>query len=567
MESERNEKGQFEWLCGNGPVFPIDYTQRSFAEYLGGDPRLVKRYLVAHPFFRDILQEQFCGSQRAAQLPERSDNAPVSIPVESAVFFDCFYALVTGEKYHAAFCSGRDNIPKEKMAQFIHDLCQELRLKIEDDSVKGNPYCRHALYENRTFRKEILSDLWERELDKRSQKIRELSKTATMEAQLNVLMDCVLCLDRNILNLSLAVEENIAPSGEDAIRSLLLDLLQRERETGTSAFASYLVDDIALQSGAMGAKASTLQEAFIALSDSPASRKNSREDLKNLKKCARQSYLGYLDDKGEEQGFERQYRSADQYLHVRNTGVQKELLQRLVTERCKRYWIPVLAQCRFEPDCSMSPIGEEFSSLRYAAQLVDHLVSTALYPCRHQYADTIRLSSYFHMAACFAAQNDAHTRCVLKQVGETLDYDPIAVRCPIVEPKDNSTFLDTVEFSKMFSCAWKNIYGEDVFDPETKHFLDPEQTARRIYKDGRDSAAYFGREQYFPFALKGVQKMMSIYEEIISYPERFYAYTKLLNFVPELLIFALMNVFRREAEVRIRQITDYIGLLFPSCAE
>ena len=29
------------------------------AEYLGGDPRLVKRYLVDHPFFQDILQKQF----------------------------------------------------------------------------------------------------------------------------------------------------------------------------------------------------------------------------------------------------------------------------------------------------------------------------------------------------------------------------------------------------------------------------------------------------------------------------------------------------------------------------
>ena len=60
------ENHPFEWLSGNGgngPVFPIDYSQRSFAEYLGRDPRQVKRYLIDHPFFRDILQEQFCKNQ------------------------------------------------------------------------------------------------------------------------------------------------------------------------------------------------------------------------------------------------------------------------------------------------------------------------------------------------------------------------------------------------------------------------------------------------------------------------------------------------------------------------
>ena len=88
------ENHPFEWLSGNGgngPVFPIDYSQRSFAEYLGRDPRQVKRYLIDHPFFRDILQEQFCKNQGNGKFPNRSDNAIISIPAESAVFFKCFY--------------------------------------------------------------------------------------------------------------------------------------------------------------------------------------------------------------------------------------------------------------------------------------------------------------------------------------------------------------------------------------------------------------------------------------------------------------------------------------------
>ena len=55
----------------------------------------------------------------------RKSNAIISIPAESAVFFKCFYELVITEKYHAAFCSGDDDIPEEILAQFLHDLCRK----------------------------------------------------------------------------------------------------------------------------------------------------------------------------------------------------------------------------------------------------------------------------------------------------------------------------------------------------------------------------------------------------------------------------------------------------------
>lgn len=567
MDTENKERPQFVWACGNGPVFPIDYSQRSFAEYLGGDPRLVKRYLVDHPFFQDILQKQFHGSQEEGRAPDRPSNASASIPVESAAFFNCFYDLVTDEKYHATFCSRKKNIPKEKLEQFTHDLCQKIRLKIEDDSIKGNQYYRHTLYKNRTFQQEILSDLWEQELDRRCQEIRELSKTATPEFQMGVLMDCILSLDRNILNLQIAGKKASAPSGKDAIRSLLLSLIQRAQRKGSSEFASYLLDDIELKGRNANEEETTLKEAFIALSSPPSIKRNYSESLKALRELVRQSYLEHLDDKIKESQFEKQYRLADQYLSVRNNGTAQKLLQGLVTERCKQYWISVLKQCQITPDCSMPAISEEFSSLKYIAQLADYLVSSALSSCYCQYADTIRVVSYLHMAAQVAAKNSFHTQSVLDQLGGTLTYDPIATACPTVDPENNLTFQETVRFSDLFSTAWKNIYQEAIFHPETKQFLDLEQTAHRIYKDGHDNAAYFGHEEYFPYSLEDVQKMMTIYEEVISHPTRFYEYVKMLHFAPGLLIFVLMGVFQRETETKIPQITKHIESLFPACDE
>ena len=156
---------------------------------------------------------------------------------------------------------------------------------------------------------------------------------------------------------------------------------------------------------------------------------------------------------------------------------------------------------------------------------------------------------------------------MLEQLEATLNYDPIAAAYPTVDQERNLTFQEAVRFADLFSSAWENIYGEVVFDTETKRFLNLEQTACRIYEDGHSGAAYFGRKEYFPYALEDVQKMIDIYEEIISHSDRFYEYAKLLNFAPQLLLFVLMGVFRRETEMKILQITDHIQLLFPSCTE
>ena len=149
------ENRQFKWISGNsgnGPVFPIDYSQRSYAEYLGTDPRQVKRYVIDHPFFRDILRGQFYQNQRDGKFPKRSNNAIISIPAESALFFQCFYELAVDKKYHAAFCSGKDHVSEQILAQFLHDLCQKISLQIEGDDKEENPYYRHVLYENEVFR-------------------------------------------------------------------------------------------------------------------------------------------------------------------------------------------------------------------------------------------------------------------------------------------------------------------------------------------------------------------------------------------------------------------------------
>ena len=566
------ENHPFEWLSGNGgngPVFPIDYSQRSFAEYLGRDPRQVKRYLIDHPFFRDILQEQFCKNQGNGKFPNRSDNAIISIPAESAVFFNCFYELVITEKYHAAFCSGDHDIPDEILAQFLHDLCREISLSIEGNAEKGNQYSRHVLYKNEVFRQKLLSDLWAQELEPRVKKIRELSKTAIAENQLESLMDCILCLDRNIINLQIASQhEDRCPSkkaGENrnvsssktAIRKLLTDLLQRnrtERENVISPFDTYLVDNVALGEADGFDGIHTLQDAFHVLSHL-TTKQNS-----DLETFARKNYLEHLGKKEPVSEFEEKYLQAAQYLNIRNEAPE-DLLQRLVAERVKQYCGSILDQCCITPDCSVPPIGEEFSQFSYIAQLVDHLVYSVLSPIYYHFIDVLNLTSCMFMADYVSKHNEHRMHYILKQINRDLPYDPFAVICPAVEPEENWTLKDAESFAELFSTAWQYLYGEAVLDPEKKHFLDLEAAAHRIYTDGQIGAVYFDRAKYFPFTLENVQEMLLTYEEIISTPNQYHEYAKLLCFAPELLYFVLLTVYKRQADIRVPQIIECVKML------
>ena len=150
---------------------------------------------------------------------------------------------------------------------------------------------------------------------------------------------------------------------------------------------------------------------------------------------------------------------------------------------------------------------------------------------------------------------------ILKQINRDLPYDPFAVICPAVEPEENWTLKDAESFAELFSTAWQYLYGEAVLDPEKKHFLDLEAAAHRIYTDGQIGAVYFDRAKYFPFTLENVQKMLLTYEEIISNPNQYYEYAKLLCFAPELLYFVLLTVYKHQADIRVPQIIASVKFL------
>lgn len=571
------ENRQFKWISGNsgnGPVFPIDYSQRSYAEYLGTDPRQVKRYVIDHPFFRDILRGQFYQNQRDGKFPKRSNNAIISIPAESALFFQCFYELAVDKKYHAAFCSGKDHVSEQILAQFLRDLCQKISLRIEGDDKEENPYYRHVLYENEVFRQKLLPDLWAQELEPRIEKLKELSKNARTENQLEALMDCILCLDRNIINLmpasqdreigaksnnkNLRASNNVAFSpSKIGIQNLLEDLLQREQaepDDPTFPFAVYQIDDIVLAEEDDLGHAHSLEGAFYELSH------HTTKPQTELEKFARKMYLKHLGAKRHESNFEMKYLLAMKYLRVW-TGVPEKLLEDLVAERVKLYCTSHLDQCFITPPRTIPPIKEKYTDLHYIAQLVDSLIYSAISPVFYQYGDIIDLTSCIVKAEYVSDHIKIRMDHIKYQTGWFLFPELFADFRPNVDPKVNLTLLDTKQVAECFSAAWQTLYGEAVLDPENGHILDMNQTAYRIYNDGYKAAEFFNRTKQFSFTQESIYDMLRTYEEIISTPDRFYKYEELLKFAPNILYSLLLAIYKRKADSTIPMIISHVRLL------
>ena len=123
-------------------------------------------------------------SEGTGKFPKRSNNAIISIPAESALFFQCFYELAVDKKYHAAFCSGKGTMFQNK---YWHSFCatyvRRFLCGLRVMTKKKIHIIVMCYMKMRCFRQKLLPDLWAQELEPRIEKLKELSKNARTENQ------------------------------------------------------------------------------------------------------------------------------------------------------------------------------------------------------------------------------------------------------------------------------------------------------------------------------------------------------------------------------------------------
>ena len=138
-------------------------------------------------------------SEGTGKFPKRSNNAIISIPAESALFFQCFYELAVDKKYHAAFCSGKGTMFQNK---YWHSFCatyvRRFLCGLRVMTKKKIHIIVMCYMKMRCFRQKLLPDLWHRNWSHASKSLKSCPRMPEQKTRLEALMDCILCLDRNI---------------------------------------------------------------------------------------------------------------------------------------------------------------------------------------------------------------------------------------------------------------------------------------------------------------------------------------------------------------------------------
>lgn len=528
---------QFEWDCNDSaPAFPIDYSQRGLARCLGEDPRSIHRYIAAHTWFQDKLEDQFYREDAKITVKDRRKNAAVSIPVESALFFKCYHKLAAG-KYHKAMCAEDPKRMEAILPEFTHELCRLLREEIEKENA-GSCYYRRVLYGNSVFQKESMTDFWEQELDRRVETLKHLAKGAEAGAQLGVLMDNILNLDRSIINLQRAKRTPLADGEHGGVPGMLDALVQRTVKEvdpdSKNCYATYLVEDMPLPG-----QNKTLHDAFDELN---ATTKRP-EKLEILEKCARERYLQHLDAADGEAPFEAMYKNAAAYLKPETGPEQEKLLERLVEARCKQYCMALLDRCRIVSEPPAAEPDPAFARLQYVAILADGLVNAVFGSVQQRYDETIRLISCLHMVRFGMEHREKHKEAAPEEVQQALEL--VDRLCPEVDEENNLTFREALRFRSLFAAMWKQTGRRDLFDPETKRLCCPKEATEVICQAGREAVEFFGgKTAWIPHESEIVEAMLRRYDEIVSHPGRYYRYECTLEFAPPLLLFGLMLVLK-----------------------
>ena len=149
-------------------IFPIDYTKTELSERAGKDRRIFEDKLLKTPAFREALQRLLVSEK--ANDTGMEDKCPT--PLETGLFLSELAGLLgQGSQYRAVFESGTDINEKEKfIKQFFQNLCDSV--SSGDDTLEKEFY-RRILMADPDFTEFILADLWESQLSRRIEKLKE----------------------------------------------------------------------------------------------------------------------------------------------------------------------------------------------------------------------------------------------------------------------------------------------------------------------------------------------------------------------------------------------------------
>lgn len=540
-------KETFEYSASDSHlVFPIDYSQKELCERIGGiQPRAVKGKILAHPFFKDILKQLRYTNDSVGSLV-------IPIPLEAAPLLECFYTTARKRSKYRTILRHPANTKSELMSSFVKDLCESLKDKLSpttpDSQDALTTYCRRKVFQNRTVQMELMNMLRTKELEARIRTIADLSEKLPATVQVQVLQDCLIRLDRVILDL-----KNVPPDDSSAAqptsdcelpRQLLNSLLEARNASklnDASKYVRYSIKDIPIIDEG---KSYFMSEIF-----NDVLRKN-----RSLLDPARNAYLTDLTkdidagNGGRPPEFEEQYLRTDEYLKMVSLANNRDRLEQFILERCKRMCADVIAFCTYEdllPDTKSAQPQQS-----YDVTLMDQLIKERM---DHELSKVNRFIQYL----CFSG-------ALAFRVLQLMHHNPTAYNGAEWRQSD-----------KIPSSSWGHIRdiaselnniliplgildtSSFVFDGE---FADPSGAATQLWKIAQASQQFFGCALPV-LSAEELKQTIEFFNKILQNAAHDYSSIFVDLCAYKLMMIAFLGLLYHIAETTTNDLADYFAPL------
>lgn len=557
-------------------VFPIDFTSRESAEKFDQDARGFRDHVLRNPLFCDILQKLSASTGKKDSMPP--------IPLEAIPLLDSFYHLAKQAKpgYHNAIYLWQEGSEVEPniMDRFLDDLYRDLYNRIappaEDTEEDLNEFCRQALFQNQHFQSTIFNSVWNQHVSKRYKQLHDLINQASFEVQVKALKDCLISLERLILSLQVEdkkgsdqlPEPKEDPEEAIVLRQLLNHLLSLRmswQASDDNHRVIYTLPDIPVN----GDK--TLRDAF----DSLGSRKgrNPSKDFTSLLDASRRAYLLSLPKIAASHNDSEQYQKAcslekeykQLYRYLRFSSLEQNYITDRIKKSCIRYCQKIIAECMYEYPQEQSGTSSPAQS-NYDHELIDSLTYSFMEQAIACFHETMQIVTQYN-AGRFAATDYVNYHEVSRKFGKGPASGWVF---PISQSSSgkHSFYQDTMAFYPRFQEIWEFIYQDStpLFDEISHCFRDPDTIARKLMRDGRDTAQFFSIKA--PFSSKqAARSMIEYYNEIVSHPDRFYPPDMFWFSIPPMLSFLLLQILKKAVEDCVPKLVAFFSPYFSSQQE
>lgn len=537
---------KFPWDCGNSmKVFPIDYTLGELTQVLsallganqaetaaGGaatakhskpifNEKKIRTFLQAEYFPSTLLYQLL--TKDLSTLPDNRKTPP--IPLEILYIIKCLFELSEEDAYRREFqnasFSAHLPIPPYIIKEYLTRLCRQLCSGPADTDRKnaapGVVFSRHIAFQNDTFKRVILEDLWVREITPRFNKLKELTRQVPLEYQIESLKDCLLTLDRNILNLSAAprVSDGDFSLDRNVIEQLMRQALSERKWTSNKAGRiRYMVDNYPVSG-------STMEDIFTGLQAPPGKAKVSAELLTQ----ARDAYLSHLNQnveaKTDEESlksrkFENDYLDICDYLGLSELDVSGESLHTYILEKSKEniscaFQLFTDTAAEYSPSI-LQPIKES-NTKGYVGMLIEQQI---LY-CTQKYLQVYELAIMFAqslnigISVNFGSITELSIKNQDRLIGTT-------------RTKESEDYAEAVKFWKYFHQLWKTLYPDDqsIFEEGSYKILQIKAVSTKLWREGKKASHSFPQYPFLFSTRYEVEDALICYNLFVTHPYNSY---------------------------------------------